>query len=109
MQECGATRPRLADPGWECTGRDLIVVTHYAGLPIVLPARALDVIEPERWWDLPIERFAGGDHLHLVAPKRPQVLKTDGVMTFGRGAEAYGVNCIGPVLGSGVLYVGGPF
>lgn len=101
--------PSLRDAGWECTGRALIIVSHYQGKPIVLPARALDVIKPESWWDLPIERFTGGDHLHLVVPRRPQVLRTNGVMVFGRSAEAHPVNCIGPVLGSGVLYSGGPF
>lgn len=76
-QPCGATRPRLRDPGWECTGRGLIVVTTTATaivgvrIPIVLPARALDVIEPESWWDSPIVPFTGGDHMHLCVPRNP--------------------------------------
>lgn len=76
MRACGATRPPMQDAGWECTGRDLIIVStaRLGGdidIPIVLPARALDVIETESWWDLPVQRFSGGDHLHLFVSRSP--------------------------------------
>jgi hypothetical protein len=70
---CEATRPRLRDPGWECTGRGLmtisVVTLQGVTLPIVLPRRALDAIEPASWWE--IQEFTGGDHLHAVAPPPP--------------------------------------
>jgi hypothetical protein len=74
-QPCGATMPRILDPGRECTGQGLIVVSRFYDLPIVLPARALDVIEPESWWDLPVQPFTGGDHFHLVVPRRPTTFR----------------------------------
>lgn len=92
---CGATRPPVQDAGWECTGRGLIVVYtpggepgpgSISGVPVVLPARALDVIEPDSWWDIPVKPFTGGDHLHLVVPRRPTTLKGDTLMTWGDGA-----------------------
>jgi hypothetical protein len=42
---CGATMPSLRDPGWECTGRALIIVA--------------------------MTKATGGDHLHLCMPRRP--------------------------------------
>jgi hypothetical protein len=72
---CGATRPSLCDPGWECTGRDLIIVMTTRALvgavPVVMPARALEIHQPEDWWDAPVRPFTGGDHLHLCVPRRP--------------------------------------
>lgn len=107
---CGATRPAVHDAGWECTGRDLIVVIRSATadkLPVVLPARALDVIEPDDWWDLPIRRFTGGDHLHLCVPRRPvKPFETDSTLTYGSTAVRY--KRLGSVVGGGELFIGGP-
>lgn len=79
---CGATREPVQDAGWECTGVGLIVVmTMLKGtLPVVLPARALEIIDPEPWWDLPI---TGDDHLHLVVPRRPTDFKGDSRLIWG--------------------------
>lgn len=103
-QACGATAPRFYDPGWECTGSGLIVVTHYRDLPVVLPARALDVIEPESWWDDPIVPFAGGDHLHLVVPRRPTTFRGDAVMALGDAAARW--KYLGGVDGGGQMWMG---
>jgi hypothetical protein len=118
---CGATRPPVQDAGWECNGTGLIVVittaTQGVWLPVVLPARALDVIEPDSWWDLPVQPFTGGDHLHLVVPRRPTTFKGDTMLV--RGDAALSMKELGPVasdgparigisFGPGVLYVGGP-
>lgn len=69
---CGATRPAVQDPRWECTGRGLIAVTAVTidgeVLPVVLPARA--EIDPQPWWD--IQPFTGGDHLHYLPPPLPE-------------------------------------
>jgi hypothetical protein len=74
VQACGAeldNRPGK-DAGWECNGVGLIVVMHATvegkRRPVVLPARALEIIDPEDWWETPVQRFAGGDHLHLMVP-----------------------------------------
>lgn len=76
---CGATRRPCRDAGWECTGRNLISVTYTTvvsrdllnreRLPVVLPARALDALPAEPWWD--VQPFGGGDHLHLIPPAWP--------------------------------------
>ena len=90
MQACGATRPRTHDPGWECTGSGLIIVFtarfDLADVPVVLPARALDVIEPESWWELPVKPFTGGDHVHLTVPRRPPSFRGDSCVTWGSEA-----------------------
>jgi hypothetical protein len=89
IRPCGATRPALRDPGWECTGSGLVVVmqARYTGvdLPVVLPARALEIVEPADWWDTPVARFEGGDHLHLCVMRRPppERWRPDGVMLIG--------------------------
>jgi hypothetical protein len=87
---CGATRPSLHDAGWECTGRGLIVVTTVkaAGelLPVVLPARALEIHQPEDWWDTPVQAFTGGDHLHLCVSRSPTSFRGDTVMPEGDAA-----------------------
>lgn len=96
---CGAERPPLRDYGWECTGSGLIVVLR-ANLfgerrfPVVLPARALDVIEPDAWWDLPVTRFDGGDHAHLVVPRRPPTrpFVSNGVALDDRVRLAYPIS-----------------
>lgn len=104
---CGATRPALRDAGRECTGRDLIVVTWMHGdtLPVVLPARALDVIEPESWWATPIERFAGGDHAHLCVPRQPSSFDGDVLFLWGDVAEPW--QFVGHVDG-GQMWMGAP-
>lgn len=75
MQACGATRDPVQDKGWECNGTGLVIVAtvSYGGhrVPVVLPSRALEVHRPESWWDDPVLPFAGGDHFHLVIPRRP--------------------------------------
>lgn len=82
---CGATRPALIDAGWECTGRGLVVLIVLAGqrLPVVLPRRALEIIDPDPWWELPVKDFTGGDHLHLVVPRRPNGLAGKVVFPIG--------------------------
>jgi hypothetical protein len=81
---CGATLPSLRDAGWECTGSGLIVVMMMSrSVPVVLPARALEIIDPEPWWDLPVKPFEGGDHFHLVVPRRPTDFVGDAVFTVG--------------------------
>jgi hypothetical protein len=77
MRPCGATREPIKDAGWECTGRGLIIVMtlRFHGLPlplpVALPARALEIHQPEEWWDTPVQPFTGGDHLHLCVPREP--------------------------------------
>jgi hypothetical protein len=103
---CGATRRSLRDSGWECTGRDLIIVTTAAGLPVVLPARALEIHEPEDWWDTPVQPFTGGDHLHLCVPRHPTSFRGDTVMTKGDAAVLW--KYLGPVAGGGRIWMGPP-
>jgi hypothetical protein len=103
---CGATRPSLRDAGWECTGRDLIIVTTAAGLPVVLPARALEIHHPEDWWDTPVQPFTGGDHLHLCVPRHPTSFRGDTVMTKGDAAVLW--KYLGPVAGGGHVWVSPP-
>jgi hypothetical protein len=107
---CGATRPPLRDPGWECTGRDLIIVTttKVTGelLPVVLPARALEIHEPEDGWDTPVRPFTGGDHLHLCVPRRPTSFRGDTVMHEGDAAVLW--KYLGPVAGGGHAWMGPP-
>lgn len=73
---CGALRPALRDAGWECNGVGLIVVSTFRSctgdpdVPIVLPRRALEIVDPEDWWES-IREFTGGDHFHLVVSRRP--------------------------------------
>lgn len=99
--------PKIQDAGWECTGRDLIIVTMYKDVPIVLPARALDVIDPESWWDQPIERFAGGDHYHLVVPRRPgSPFKSD--TTLAIGDSVLRCSYLGGLGGGGELFISAP-
>lgn len=78
-QPCGASRPPIQDAGWECTGRNLISVTttrlQGQTLPVVLPARALDALPAEPWWD--VRPFTGGDHLHLIPPPPPDRSRND--------------------------------
>jgi hypothetical protein len=107
---CGATRPPLRDPGWECTGRDLIIVTTTKAtgelLPVVLPARALEIHQPEPWWDIPVRPFTGGDHLHLCVPRRPTSFRGDTVMPEGDTAVLY--KHLGTIDGGGHAWVGPP-
>lgn len=116
MRPCGATLPSLRDPGWECAGVGLIIVCH-ARLPVVLPARALDVVEPESWWELPVQPFTGGDHMHLVVPRRPTDFRGDTLLMFGSSALSFkrvgtafdGPSLgVSPSLGPGELFFGGP-
>jgi hypothetical protein len=121
-QPCGATLPRVQDPGWECNGSGLIVVLTWrllsgALLPVVLPARALDVIEPEPWWELPVKQFQGGDHAHLCVPRRPTKWRGDTPFLFGDAVAAFkeiggsvgGVSFgVSPAIVRGVVYIGGP-
>lgn len=107
---CGATRPSLRDPGWECTGRDLIIVTmtKTSGelLPVVLPARALEIHHPEEWWDTPVQPFTSGDHLHLCVSRRPTPFRGDTVMPEGDAAVLW--KYLGPVEGGGHIWMGPP-
>jgi coproporphyrinogen III oxidase len=70
---CGAERPPLRDYGWTCTGIGLVIVIHAGAprIPVVLPARALEIHQPEPWWETPVAWFTGGDHMHLCVPRRP--------------------------------------
>lgn len=74
-EACGAELPPLREYGWVCNGIGLVVVMRIGlsgkNLPIVLPARALEIHQPEPWWETPVAPFTGGDHLHLVVPRRP--------------------------------------
>jgi len=103
-QACGASLPDILDAGWKCTGRGLIVVyvLPRINLPVVLPARALDVIEPEPWWDLPVERFTGGDHAHLVVPRRPPPFEGDTPVIIGDAVQSW--RYVGQVDGKGQLW-----
>lgn len=90
IRPCGATLPALNDAGWECTGRGLVVIMHtgFRGgkLPIVLPARALEIVDRESWWDPgPLKPFTGGDHVHLCVPRRPppRHFVSDAVLVIG--------------------------
>lgn len=73
---CGATRPPLLDAGWECYGTGLVIILtavyNEEAVPVVLPRRALEIIDPEPWWDHPLQPFTGGDHLHLCVPRHPR-------------------------------------
>lgn len=90
-QPCGALLPPLADAGWECNGVGLIIVMTIRGgsLPIVLPRRALEIIDPEPWWDSPIVDFTGGDHAHLCVPRRPTTSTGDSTLVFGSSAMRF--------------------
>lgn len=108
---CGAIKRTIYnDPGWECTGHGLIVVMTVHGghgtgdTPVVLPGRALDVIEPESWWELPIKSFTGGDHYHLVVPRRPPNFRSDACLIIGDNGLP--VMLVGKVDMGGGLYVG---
>lgn len=98
-QPCGALLPPLADAGWECNGVGLIIVMTIRGgsLPIVLPRRALEIIDPEPWWDSPIVDFTGGDHAHLCVPRRPTRMQTNGVMVRVDSSIAYPYRLVGSV------------
>lgn len=91
-QPCGATRPALTEKNWECNGVGLIIIMIHQDLP---------VIDPEPWWDLPIKPFAGGDHFHLVVPRRPTPpFKTD--TTLITGSEATRWRELGPIIDGSV-------
>lgn len=125
MQACGATCDPVHDKGWECNGTGLIIVTMAVHmdcrLPVVLPARALEVHRPEPWWDDPVLPFAGGDHLHLVIPRRPvprsfvpnaTMARGDAVtlVRFSRWSEREGFTHwreVGPISDGTALYFGG--
>lgn len=85
-QPCGAKLPPVTDAGWECNGKGLVIVLTTSRGPIVLPRRALEIIDPEPWWELPIQNFTGGDHLHLVVPRRPTAAGSDAVFMSGGSA-----------------------
>lgn len=109
-QPCGATRLPLGDAGWECTGKGLIVVTttKIGGevLPVVLPRRALEIIDSEPWWDQPVKDFAGGDHLHLKVSRRPTDFQGDTPVV--RGDQVVPFKFIGTTTDGGQLYIGEP-
>jgi hypothetical protein len=90
-QACGALRDPVQDKGWECYGTGLIVVTsiYVTKLPVVLPRRALEIVDPESWWDLPVRDFTGGDHAHLVVPRRPTTFRGDMPVLFGDAVVSY--------------------
>lgn len=68
---CMATRPKTHDPGWECTGDDLVVMLAPGTLPpVVAPAWAVDALLAGPHGDaFDPQSFGGGDHLHLVIPQ----------------------------------------
>lgn len=86
---CGAVLPPLRDYGWTCTGLGLVIVIHAgaAHIPVVLPARALEIHDPESWWEAPVVPFTGGDHMHLCVPRRPppRGWRFDGVLLIRGG------------------------
>jgi hypothetical protein len=104
-QPCGALMPPLHDAGWECNGTGLIIVTMWRrisapDLPIVLPRRALEIIDPEPWWDTPTRDFTGGDHVHLCVPRRPTTFQGDSTLVFGSTAMRFkfiGISDGGPM------------
>lgn len=106
-QSCGATRPPIGDAGWKCTGKELIIVTTATiggqSLPVVLPRRALEIIDSESWWDSPVKDFTGGDHLHLKVPRRPTGFRGDSVLTQGDQAIPY--RFIGTSADGGQFYI----
>ncbi len=73
---CGAKpRPRHHEMGWECTGRDLVVLTRYRAddgslPPAVIPRSALPLMLSQPWASTYGEptTFPGGDHMHLTLP-----------------------------------------
>lgn len=108
VRSCGAERPALIDYGWECTGSGLVVIAHVTlpptslvaraadpdarcRVPVVLPGRALEIIDPEPWWDTPVVRFEGGDHLHLCVSRRPMPTgwRSDGFIGWGDRAVPF--------------------
>lgn len=107
-QACGAVLPRQRDPGWECTGAGLIVVLTLKNdqrTPVVLPARALEVVDPEEWWELPVTRFTGGDHLHLAVPRRPTTFPFRNDTVFLDGDTAVPWKFVGLVDGIGQMWM----
>jgi hypothetical protein len=72
--KCQATpRAVINDPGWFCTGTDLITVLHASPpeggdpLPLVVPNWALEQVMRESQANVfDAEPFAGGDHMHYV-------------------------------------------
>lgn len=63
---------RYHDPGWTCTGRNLVqlLLVHRGGdalLPLVAPADRLDEVMAQPWAGVyEPQPFAGGDHVHVV-------------------------------------------
>jgi hypothetical protein len=53
-----------------------MVITTCHSIPVVLPRRALDCIDPEPWWDKRLRDFEGGDHYHLCITRYPKGITT---------------------------------
>jgi hypothetical protein len=109
VNPCGALLPPLRDYGWECSGRGLIVVTVAGAkrIPVVLPRRALEILDPEDWWDSPVRDFTGGDHMHLCVSRRPTpAFKTDTVISWGMGSVALPVKSLGKTADGGDAFIG---
>jgi hypothetical protein len=73
---CEATREAVSPRGWVCNGEDLTIVIEAAGsLP---PAVIRRDLLPQLFTDPVYRQFrstarpflTGGDHLHLILPKR---------------------------------------
>lgn len=80
-QSCGATRPRLKDPNWECDGTDLVVVLPATGTmpPTVVKKSLLWHVDDAIAHWLAVNgwtEFEGGDHLHLRV-RKPEGRRTD--------------------------------
>jgi hypothetical protein len=66
-------RPVFTNPGWVCTGSDLVCVMRIkfcgADLPCVVPAQLLDQVMAKPWasaYDKPTPFDGLTDHMHLV-------------------------------------------
>lgn len=80
---CGAKRPYIKDPGWKCTGEDLVVPLDKSGnrletgrIPVVIRADLIPRAEPaarQMIREGGTEPFHGGDHYHLmIEPEKGQ-------------------------------------
>jgi hypothetical protein len=66
------------DPGWDCTGRDLLVVFTYHDMPVVIPTCLLRVVQHTSFGMVPDDAQvlpSRADHWHLVIDPLAEALK----------------------------------
>lgn len=99
--EADPTRPRYGNPGWTCTGDNLVIVLWHHDMPIVIPEALLpEVLATPMAHVYKPEPYTGGDHYHLVRPagsrprkalimaQSPRVFGRDPALLLALGASA---------------------